>query len=70
MVEHVRGDHARAVHALDGRRERPLAAVVADEHETAFLVGGEPGEGGHGGLGGFCGHLVRILRDDVAEDLE
>ena len=70
MVEHVRGDNARAVHALDGRRERTLAAVVADEHETAFLVGGEAGEGGHGWLRGGGGHLVRISRDDVAEDLE
>ena len=70
VVEHVRGDHARAVHALDGRRERSFAAVVADEHEAALLVGGESGESGHGGDGGGGGHLVRIFRDDVAEDLE
>ena len=48
VVEHVRGEDVRAVHALDGRRERTLAAVVADEHEAALLVGGESGEGGHG----------------------
>lgn len=70
MVQHMRGDDARVVHALDCDIERTLSAVVADQHETALLVGREAGEGRDRRHCGRGGYLLSVARDNVAEYLE